>query len=439
MTVYPHPIKQLLGRISARDVLTGALIAAFIFFLTAFLGNLRLFGEFFRNAQAFPFLYSLQLFFLLLWGVFLTPWSAVLTTASSLLFSFNVLLLWKSARWQNLLHQKVGFAGLASAVLGIGCLACSAVLPVAAVSLLGAGFMATLLPYSSIFFQALALFLLSLSTFLSLRVMTQRRLLSPQSLSGRTKQILIAGTSTALILLFGFLFRNEIGNFFWTRFHAPGLAAWLAPRDPGLHFAMGNYYFEGKKYNLTLAKQKFLRVIELDERFPGAHYQLSRVYFIENHLPDALNEINKELAYTPDVKRSYYIRGLVYGYMGMLDNAAQDFETFLRWKPESWAGHNDLAWIYFRMGEYEKALAVSETGLRFNPDNVWLLNSQGVSLMNLGRKTEAKEAFENALAQAEKMGPLAWGRAYPGNNPALYGEGIRAMQQSIQKNLELLE
>ena len=224
----------------------------------------------------------------------------------------------------------------------------------------------------------------------------------------------------------------------WPRLGLENIATAINPTDPKLQFAIGDYYFGRGAYDIARAKKYFQTTIALDERYPRAHYQLSRISFIQGNLNRALKEIDRELELYPDFKRSYYIRGLTYGYRKELEKAAADFEEFLRWKPESWASHNDLAWIYFQMGEYEKALRTAEEGLQYYSLNAWLLNSQGVALLNLERKDEARLAFEKALPLAMAMSPLEWGRAYPGNNPEIYPEGLASMQESIKKNLELL-
>ncbi|OGI20548.1 MAG: hypothetical protein A3J06_01510 [Candidatus Moranbacteria bacterium RIFCSPLOWO2_02_FULL_48_19] len=224
----------------------------------------------------------------------------------------------------------------------------------------------------------------------------------------------------------------------WPRLGLENIATAINPTDPKLQFAIGDYYFGQGAYDVTQAKRYFQATIALNERYPRAHYQLSRISFIQGNLYRALKEIDRELELYPDYKRSYYIRGLTYGYRKDFEKAAADFEKFLQWSPKSWAGHNDLAWIYFQMGEYEKVLTTVEEGLQYSPANVWLLNSQGVALLNLGRKDEARKAFEQALPPAMGMTATDWGRAYPGNNPEIYPEGLASMQESIKKNLELL-
>jgi len=208
--------------------------------------------------------------------------------------------------------------------------------------------------------------------------------------------------------------------------------------DASVLFEAGNRHFSSEAYDIDRAKEYFKEALKIDPEFPGVHYQLARVYFIESNFYDALLEINKEIELHPDFKRSYYVRGLIYGYTQKFSEAESDFKTFLEWKPDSWAAHNDLAWIYFQEGKFKEARDTARAGLKVSSDNPWLLNSLGVAQLNLGERKGAKEAFEKALEIINRMSPDAWGSAYPGNDPAIYAEGFTKMKESIEENLTLL-
>lgn len=224
-----------------------------------------------------------------------------------------------------------------------------------------------------------------------------------------------------------------------TRFHLPRVAAVFGASDPELLFKIGNYYFGGsQEYDVDRAESLFRRVIALDPRYPGGHYQLGRTLFIKGDMYDAERELSEELRVHPDFWRSHYVRALIRGYAGDLLGAAEDFNEFLRHSPQSWAAHNDLAWIYFRMGEYKKVRDVALDGLKYVPESPWLNNSLGIALMNLGDKEGARRALEKAQRGASGLTRERWGAAYPGNDPRVYGVGLEAMRSSIEENLALL-
>ncbi len=231
----------------------------------------------------------------------------------------------------------------------------------------------------------------------------------------------------------------ERGMFVWSNTRLAPLATLISPRDAGLRFTIGNYYYGGGAYDTKKAETYFRKALELNPLLQGPHYQLARIYFVQGDFYTAETEINKELELHPDFKRSHYVRGLIYGYSGRLAEARAEFKQFLKWKPDSWAGNNDLAWIYFQEGKYAEARDTARVGLTIAPDNPWLLNALGVALLNLDDKKGAQEAFTKALAIVDSMSEKDWGAAYPGNSPAIYGDGLAKMKESIEQNLKLLD
>ncbi len=228
------------------------------------------------------------------------------------------------------------------------------------------------------------------------------------------------------------------GAFVWSNTRLAPIATTLAPRDAALRFEIGNYYFGGGAYDTTKAESYYRKALELDPNLQGPHYQLARIYFVQGDFYTAETEINKEMELHPDYKRSHYVRGLIYGYSGRLAEAGAEFKQFLKWKPDSWAGNNDLAWIYFQEGKYAEARDTARVGLTIAPENPWLLNALGVALLNLDDKNGAKEAFTKALAVLGSMSEQDWGKAYPGNSPEIYDDGLAKMKESIEQNLKLL-
>ena len=147
--------------------------------------------------------------------------------------------------------------------------------------------------------------------------------------------------------------------------------------------------------------------------------------------------MNKEIELYPEFEKSYYMSGLIAGYQGNFNLAVSSFEKFLTFKPESWAGWNDLAWVYFKKGDYEKVKEAAENGIAAAGENVWLNTSLGVALLNLEEAEMAITVLNQAKIMAENMTPEEWGMAYPGNNPKNYEDGLRQMLEAIEFNLNL--
>ena len=251
--------------------------------------------------------------------------------------------------------------------------------------------------------------------------------------------------SLLILLLLGFILisnRGRLADYTIRTFKTDLFARILYTdklKNPDFTFALGDYFYgRGSLYDPKLAEKYFLETIALDPAYPRVHYQLSRVYFVIGNFSEARKEIHKELELFPDFKRSYYVKGLINGYTGRLSEAVEDFKRFIEWKPDTWAGRNDLAWIYFQKGDFYNAYVTAEEGLILSPENPWLLNTVGVSLKNMNNEEEALKAFEKALVSAAKLTDQDWGAAYPGNDPTLYGEGLQNMKEAIQKNMNLI-
>jgi tetratricopeptide (TPR) repeat protein len=105
--------------------------------------------------------------------------------------------------------------------------------------------------------------------------------------------------------------------------------------------------------------------------------------------------------------------------------------------PTLWAARNDKAWLQFRIGDIDGALTTIEPIVGTYSGTPWVANTYGVMLLNKGRYTEAVTSFEKGLATINKMTISDWGRAYPGNNPDIYEEGLEQTKDSMAKNLQL--
>lgn len=212
---------------------------------------------------------------------------------------------------------------------------------------------------------------------------------------------------------------------------------WQREKIAAAFFSKGSYYFNGGEYDTQKAKRFYQASLFFDSKLPKAHYQLARIYLVDGKFDVALSEINKELELYPDFKRSYYVKGLIDGYAKNYDDAVDDYDRFIEWAPREWAGYMDLSWIYLSAEKYQEAFETTERGLAYFPDNVWLNSNEGLALYKLGRYQEAKDQLWLSKKIAEKLTEDDWKTAYPGNDPANSGEGLKGMKAAISYNLSL--
>ena len=254
----------------------------------------------------------------------------------------------------------------------------------------------------------------------------------------RTKVVIV--TVALFFLFFAFTDRELTAYGVWRLTGSGTLALSISP-STSLAFAIGDHYFNAKGsgvYDLSKAQTYYEKTLELDPSQPLARYQLARIDFLKGHFDTALIKTNKQIELHGDNPQStYYLRALIYGYSKQFKEAEKDFLKFIAWKPNSWAAHNDLAWVYFQQGEYQKSFAIAQEGLIHNPGNAWLLNSEGIALLNLGRFTEAAKILTEARLAAGNLHEEDWQRAYPGNDPRVASGALQKMREAIDLNLSL--
>jgi len=201
--------------------------------------------------------------------------------------------------------------------------------------------------------------------------------------------------------------------------------------------AKAGYYFNGGAYNLSVASKWYKTADFLGSESPLIHYQLARIYFVENKLDKAKKEIDVALAKNPANQRAFYIRGLIDGFVKNYDEAISDFEKFTAWSPKEWAGWNDLAWVSYEANDYTKAKEAALQGLKTNTANPWLLNNLGLAYLGLGEKDEAQTVFVRAKSSADSLTLEEWQKAYPGNNPNSVEWDLAKFRANIKYNMTL--
>ena len=250
----------------------------------------------------------------------------------------------------------------------------------------------------------------------------------------------------SLTLFFSFLFfqyKTETGLFVWNTFHRYPELTLILDRDAVLSMEIGGYYFNLRgdgEYDLEKAERYFEKALTLDSNVPDAWHNLARIDFLNGDFDNALYKINKQIEIHGDsFMASYYIRGLIYGFMGEFEKAEENFLVFLEWTPGNWAALNDLAWIYFQNEKYQKAADTARRALEFEyaSNNPWLLNMYGLALFNMGEKENASALFERALSGAQLLTSADWELAYPGNDPRIAEQGLAEMISAIEFNKDL--
>ena len=193
-------------------------------------------------------------------------------------------------------------------------------------------------------------------------------------------------------------------------------------------------------YDIDRAQYFFAKAAAYDPPLPFVYHQLARIAFIEGNLPKALTLIDFQIDNEGDASpSSYYVRGLIEGSEGDYADAEKDYAHFLELEPINWAGANDYAWVLLKDNKPQMADAAVQSVLPHFPNNAWLLNTDSIALYEMGDATTAKERLDQAAAAAATLSPQDWSRAYPGNDPDIAAEGLAALKQAIQDNMQRVD
>lgn len=210
---------------------------------------------------------------------------------------------------------------------------------------------------------------------------------------------------------------------------------------PERAYAYGTAHFDATDpghYDLVRA-ENFFNKASVDPSLVYVHHQLARISFLKGDFARALSQINLQISlHGSTTPNSYYVRGLIEGFMGDYEFAARDYERYIDHDPTNWAATNDLAWVLLKAERPAEALAAIDKILPLWPQNPWLLNSKATALYELGQLEEAFNAAAAAAAAVHDVTEAQWSEAYPGNDPLIAGEGLEAFKKAVEENMHTI-
>ncbi len=191
-------------------------------------------------------------------------------------------------------------------------------------------------------------------------------------------------------------------------------------------------------YDIDRSAYFFYKAYALDPKLPRVQHQLARVAFLQGDFDTALVRINAEIALGSPLPSSHYLRGLILGYMGRYDEAADEYAQFLQTNPTNWAGLNDYAWVLLKANRPKEAAAAAQTGLVYFPQNPWLLNTSAIASYEIGALPTAFIHATLAVKYTSAVKERDWLVAYPGNDPKVAREGIETLRRSALENMHMI-
>ncbi len=208
-------------------------------------------------------------------------------------------------------------------------------------------------------------------------------------------------------------------------------------------YELGNIHLDSTtaaEYDIERAGALYRRALTLDATLPYVRHQLSRVEFLRGNSALALKLVNQEISLRGNTvsPSSYYVRGLILGYMDRFEESAASYELYLRTDSTNWAAINDYAWVLLKADRPHDALISIDWGLISWPENPWLLNSRATALYELGDIDAAYESILLANHEVTSLSEREWLEAYPGNDPLIAAAGVAVFKEAVQENMHTI-
>ena len=120
---------------------------------------------------------------------------------------------------------------------------------------------------------------------------------------------------------------------------------------------------------LESAKEKFNRILELDEDQPQAHHYLGEIHLYHGRVPQAVDCFNRVLRLNPKQPGTHYRLGDCYLRLGQLANARTHLSEELKLSPDHPKVLIDLGCLLDESGERSKAIGCFEQAIELAPEN----------------------------------------------------------------------
>jgi tetratricopeptide (TPR) repeat protein len=136
---------------------------------------------------------------------------------------------------------------------------------------------------------------------------------------------------------------------------------------------------------------------------PKRYFKAGEDFMLAGNYEDAVEQLTKAIDLQPDHDRAYLTRADAYEKLGMLREAAEDYDraaTFLDKKPEVFY---EAGRIYYRLGDYDKAIDRLDKSISLKRNYLEPYQVKANVLMAQERYEEALEVSDNALALKETI------------------------------------
>jgi len=171
----------------------------------------------------------------------------------------------------------------------------------------------------------------------------------------------------------------------------------VSERDADARMAQAEFLLQRGRFQD--AESLLRELLSADSTVGGAHALLAFALLYQNRPTDALLEAQAAVRFAPDDAFGHYVGAIVLLQMDNADEALSAIREATRLAPEQARYHAVEGRIHLSNRDWQRALQAAETGLGFDPRHVQCANLRAMALVKLGRRDEAGQTLDAALAR----------------------------------------
>jgi tetratricopeptide (TPR) repeat protein len=158
-------------------------------------------------------------------------------------------------------------------------------------------------------------------------------------------------------------------------------------------------------WDLGLAKQEFLRAIELNPRYIQARdwYALFYLQLAEGKLDEGAEQAKLALVSDPLSTYAHAIYGMTCSFTSKKEEGIEMSRRAVELDPDSYLARIILQFALRTCGKYEESVSVGEAALAMSGRHSWSMATLAVALADLNKVAEADAVYQEMLARARRQ------------------------------------
>ncbi len=170
------------------------------------------------------------------------------------------------------------------------------------------------------------------------------------------------------------------------------------PREPNLHYYLGNAYRKQKTEGKAI--ESYIEAIKLDPNMVEPHINLGMIYLNRKQVNDAILQFREVVRIRPEDYETHYFLGRSYMRNNQIEQAIDSLEEAISLKSDFLDARLLLGEIYLRQAEPERAIEQLQVVQTYNPNDLRARELMGKAYAQAGQLESAIETFQDIIVVA---------------------------------------